>query len=173
MSVISLVIAMADNGVIGRDGKLPWRIPEDMRHFKALTIGKPCVMGRKTWDSLPRKPLPDRPNIVITRDCDFCAEGAVVVHSLDEALSCTGGATEICVIGGAEIYKTALPRAGLVHLTRVHSDVDGDARMLPFDPAIWDETARENHKTSGGLSYSFVTLERRNAALMGNSKTAI
>ena len=161
MSVVSFVLAMADNGVIGRNGRLPWRIPEDMRRFKALTVGKPCIMGRKTWDSLPRKPLPDRPNIVITRDKDFRAEGAVLVHSLDEAVARAGGATEICIIGGADIYRAALPRAGRIHLTEVHADVEGDTRLAPFDRASWRETVREDHVTADGLRYSYVTLERR------------
>lgn len=161
MSVISLVVAMADSGVIGKDGKLPWRIPEDMRHFKALTIGKPCIMGRKTWDSLPKKPLPERPNIVVTRDGDFRADGAVVVHSLDEALVRASDAAEICVIGGAEIYRAALPRAGRIHLTEVHANVEGDTRLAPFDRAHWSETGREDHATADGLRYSYVTLERR------------
>jgi dihydrofolate reductase len=161
VSIISLVIAMADNGVIGKDGALPWRIPEDMRRFKALTIGKPCVMGRKTWDSLPRKPLPDRLNIVVTRDRSFRAGGAVVVHSLDEALSRAGDVPEICIIGGAEIYKAALPHADLVHLTKVHGAIDGDTRLPPFDLNAWHETECEDRATAEGLRYSYVTLERR------------
>jgi dihydrofolate reductase len=156
--IVSLVVARADNGVIGKDGALPWRIPEDMRRFKALTMGKPIVMGRKTWDSLPRKPLPGRDNIVVTRDTSFAAPGAIVVHSLGEALA--RAADEICVIGGAQIYAAALARADVVHLTEVHADVDGDARMAPFDRAAWRETAREDHTTAGGLSYSYVTLQR-------------
>ncbi len=157
--MISLVVAMSDNGVIGRDGAIPWRIPEDMRRFKALTLGKPCVMGRRTWDSLPKKPLPGRDNIVVTRDRDFSAEGASVVHSLDEAFA--RAAPEICVIGGAEIYRSALPRADVVHLTQVHGDFDGDTRMPRFDPSEWRETAREDHATAEGLRYSYVTLERK------------
>lgn len=161
MSIISLVVAMADNGVIGKDGRLPWRIREDMRRFKALTVGKPCIMGRRTWDSLPKKPLPQRPNVVVTRDRDFRADGAVVVHSLDEALLRAGDAAEICVIGGAEIYKAALPRAGRIHLTQVHADVEGDTHLAPFDCENWSETWREDHATADGLRYSYVTLERR------------
>lgn len=161
MSVVSLVVAMADNGVIGANGALPWRIADDMRRFKALTVGKPCIMGRKTWDSLPRKPLPGRGNIVVTRDADFRADGAIVVHSLDDALACAATAGEACVIGGAEIYRAALARATLVHLTEVHADVEGDTRMPLFDRALWRETAREDHATQEGLSYSYVTLERR------------
>ena len=156
--MISLVVAMADNGVIGKDGALPWRIPEDMRRFKALTLGKPCVMGRKTWDSLPRKPLPGRDNIIVTRDPGFAAPGAIVAHSLDDALA--REAPEICVIGGVAIFAAALGRADVVHLTEVHADVDGDVRMPLFDRALWRETAREDHETADGLCYSYVTLER-------------
>jgi dihydrofolate reductase len=155
---ISLVLAMADNGVIGAQGALPWRIADDMKRFKALTMGKPIVMGRKTWDSLPRKPLPGRTNIVVTRDTAWHADGAVVVHSLDEALA--RDAEEIAIIGGAEIYKAALPRADIVHLTQVHADFDGDAHMPVFDAAQWREIAREDHATPEDLRYSYVTLEK-------------
>jgi dihydrofolate reductase len=161
MSVVSLVVAQADNGVIGRGGGLPWRIADDLRRFKALTLGKPCIMGRKTWESLPKKPLLGRDNVVVTRDPDFRADGAVVVHSLDEAFARLGEAPEICVIGGAEIYRAALPRATCIRLTEVHAEIEGDTRMPLFDRSTWRETAREDHATPGGLSYSYVTLERR------------
>jgi dihydrofolate reductase len=161
MSRVSLVLAMASNGMIGVDGGMPWRIPDDMKHFKAVTMGKPIVMGRKTWDSFPKKPLPGRTNIVVTRDPDWRGEGAVAVHTLDAALA--RDAEEIAVIGGAQIYKLALPRADLVHLTQVHRDFAGDTHMPPFDNAVWRETAREDHATPEGLAYSFVTLERRAA----------
>lgn len=161
MSTISLVLAMADNGVIGKDGRLPWRIADDMRRFKALTIGKPCIMGRKTWESLPRTPLPGRDNIVVTRDEAFHAAGAIVVHSMGEAFERAGNAEEICVIGGADVYRAALPRATRIHLTQVHGDVEGDTRMATFDPAQWRETAREDHAAPDGLRFSYVTLERR------------
>jgi dihydrofolate reductase len=161
MSRISLVLAMASNGVIGASGAIPWRIPEDMKHFKAVTMGKPIIMGRKTWDSFPKKPLPGRANIVITRDPNWRGEGAVTVHSLDEAIGCAGDAEEIAVIGGAEIYKLSLPRADLIHLTEVHGDFAGDTHMPPFEPSSWHETTREDHATSEGLRYSFATLERR------------
>ena len=160
MSVVSLVVAMADNGVIGKAGRLPWRIPDDMRRFKALTLGKPCVMGRKTWESLPKKPLPGRLNIVVTREKGYRAEGATVVHSLDEALAHAGDADEICVIGGVGIYRAALSRASLVHLTQVHGDIDGDTRMPLFDRTQWRETAREDHATPEGLRFSYVTLAK-------------
>ncbi|MGA9794650.1 MAG: dihydrofolate reductase [Rhizomicrobium sp.] len=161
MSRVSLVLAMASNGMIGVDGGMPWRIPDDMKHFKSVTMGKPIVMGRKTWDSFPKKPLPGRTNIVVTRDADWRGEGAVAVHTLDAALA--RDAEEIAVIGGAQIYKLALPRADLVHLTQVHRDFAGDTHMPPFDDAVWRETAREDHATPEGLAYSFVTLERRAA----------
>lgn len=161
--MISLVLAMAENGIIGNAGAIPWRIPADMRRFKALTMGKPIVMGRKTWDSFPKKPLPGRTNIVITRDTRFAAHGAVVVHSLEDALARARreSTDEIMIVGGAEIYLAALPLAGRVHLTEVHIEAEGDARMPKFDPAVWRETARETHRTDQGLEFSYVTLERR------------
>ena len=161
MTHISLILAMSSNGVIGADGALPWRIAEDMRRFKALTMGKPCIMGRKTWDSLPKKPLPGRINIVVTRDAHFAADGAVVVHSVDDALALAAAEKpdEIMVIGGAEIYKAALPRATRIHLTEVEGDFEGDARMPPFDPAVWKEVSRERH-VSDGVAFSYVTLQK-------------
>jgi dihydrofolate reductase len=159
---ISLVLAMAANGVIGQNGALPWRIPEDMRRFKSLTMGKPCIMGRKTWDSLPKKPLPGRTNIVITRDRNFAADGAVVVNSLDDALSRAAAENpdEIMIIGGAEIYKAVLPRATRIHLTEVQGNFEGDAHMPPFDSAVWKEISRERH-TLDAIAFSYVTLEKR------------
>jgi dihydrofolate reductase len=163
-AILSLALARADNGVIGRAGGLPWRIPDDMRRFKALTLGKPCIMGRKTWDSLPRKPLPGRTNIVVTRDESFRAEDAVVVRSLDDAIAQAEqeNSEEIMVIGGAEIYRAALPLANRIHLTEVHGAFDGDVVMPPFDAAEWMEVAREDRPATeaDGPSYSFVTLER-------------
>lgn len=152
---------MASNGIIGSNGALPWRIPEDMRRFKSLTMGKPCIMGRKTWDSLPKKPLQGRTNIVITRDANFAGEGAVVVNSLDDALARAAAENpdEIMIIGGAEIYKAVLPRATRIHLTEVEGNFEGDARMEPFDPAVWKEISRERHP--GDIAFSYVTLERK------------
>ncbi len=162
MSVIALVVAIAQNGVIGDKGKIPWRIADDMKHFKAVTLGKPCIMGRKTWDSLPKKPLPGRTNIVITRDSAFVAEGAVVARSLDDALAHARAenAPEIAIAGGAEIYAAILPRADRIYLTQVHAEFDGDARLDLFDLHDWRETSREDRATPEGLRYSFVTLER-------------
>jgi dihydrofolate reductase len=164
-AIVSLVIARAANGVIGQRGQIPWRIPADMKHFKAVTIGKPCIMGRKTWDSLPKKPLPGRTNIVLTRDENFCEEGAVVVHALEEALARAEAESpaEITMIGGADVYLVALPRAARIYLTEVHGVFEGDVYMPPFDALEWKEVARDDHAASetGMPAFSFVILERR------------
>jgi len=163
-AILSLVVARATNGVIGQYGNIPWRIPADMKHFKAITLGKPCIMGRKTWDSLPNKPLPGRTNIVLTRDPALVASGAVVAHTLEDALvrAQAESPEEIAVIGGADIYAAALPRAFRIHLTEVHGAFEGDVHMPPFDPTEWKEVWRENHVgDSGTPAYSFVRLERR------------
>jgi dihydrofolate reductase len=152
---LTLILAMAENGVIGKDGLIPWRIPEDLKRFKALTLGKPVIMGRKTWDSLPRKPLPERRNIVVTRKEDWQAAGAETL-ALDEALKLENA----MVIGGAEIYRAALPNADRIELTEVHRAFDGDA-IFSFDRSGWREIARERHETADGLPYSFVTLTRQ------------
>ncbi|HEY2070244.1 MAG TPA: dihydrofolate reductase [Rhizomicrobium sp.] len=157
--MIVLVLARASNGIIGAQGVIPWRIADDMKRFKALTLGKPIVMGRKTWNSLPKKPLPGRTNIVVTRDLNWKADGAVVAHSLDEAIAKAGDG-DIAIIGGAEIYREALPRADVIELTEVGRDFEGDTHVPPFDPAHWRETFREDHQTTEGLPFSFVTLER-------------
>ena len=150
---VTLILAAAENGVIGKDGAIPWHISDDLKRFKALTLGKDVVMGRKTWDSLPRKPLPGRRNIVVTRDSDWRADGAESM-SLDQALALP----DVFVIGGAEIYRLALTRADRIELTEVHKAFDGDARF-DLDLKEWRETAREDHVTPEGLRYSFVTLD--------------
>ena len=159
---IVLVLAMSDNGVIGERGGLPWRIPDDMKRFKRLTLGKPIIMGRKTWDSFPKKPLPRRTNIVVTRDRSWRAEGAVAVHAFDEALAKarSENPSEIAVVGGAAIYQAALPLADRIELTEVHITASGDTHLPPFDKKAWRETAREDHTTADGLNFSYVTLER-------------
>jgi dihydrofolate reductase len=164
MNRIALILAMADNGVIGNGGGIPWRLPDDMRRFKALTLGKPNIMGRKTWESLPKKPLPGRTNIVVTRDGNYRADGATVVATLDEALgrAKAENPTEIMVIGGAEIYRAALPFATRIELTEIHARIEGDTTFA-FDRAGWNEVAREDNKTEAGLAYSFVTLQRTNS----------
>jgi dihydrofolate reductase len=161
-AAIVLVLAVADNGVIGDRGGIPWRIPADMKRFKALTIGKPLVMGRKTWESFPKRPLPGRTNIVITRDAAYRAAGAAVAHSLDDALTRAAAEhpAEICIAGGAEIYREALPRAARIELTEVHMAPPGDTHFPPFDRTVWHEIARAEHATAEGLRYSYVTLER-------------
>lgn len=147
---IVFVIARAENGVIGRDGALPWRLPEDLKRFKTLTMGAPMIMGRKTFESLP-KLLPGRRHIVLTRG-DWQAEGAEVARTVEEALKLVGG-PRASVIGGAEIYRLFLPVADRIELTEVHGRPEGDAAMPPF--AGWREAAREDHE-----GYSFVTLVR-------------
>jgi dihydrofolate reductase len=160
---IILIVAVAENGVIGNKGALPWRIPEDLKRFKALTMGKPCIMGRKTWDSLPKKPLPGRANIVVTRDSSFRPDGAEAAHSFDEALglAARGTAAEIMIIGGAAIFAAALPLAQRIELTEIMAAPEGDAFMPPFDRADWQEARREGPHEAGALRYAFVTLERR------------
>jgi dihydrofolate reductase len=157
VSEIVLVLAVADNDVIGKDGGIPWHISDDMKRFKALTLGHTVVMGRKTWDSLPKKPLPGRVNVVVTRQKDWHAEGARTASSLGQATSGTSGV--VMIIGGGEIYERALPLASRIELTEVHRDFDGDARFV-LDRKGWHETTREEHVTPDGLSYSYVTLTR-------------
>ena len=157
MSEVVLVVAAARNGVIGKDGAIPWHISDDLKRFKALTMGHTVVMGRKTWDSLPRKPLPGRANVVVTRQPGWRADGAVRAGSLGQAVEGTSG--PVFVIGGAQIYDIALAHAVRIELTEVHGDFDGDARFA-FDRAAWRETAREDHVTPDGLRYSYLTLVR-------------
>ncbi|MFC3712064.1 dihydrofolate reductase [Sphingoaurantiacus capsulatus] len=163
--VISFVVARADNGVIGRDNALPWHLPADLKHFKRLTVGKPVVMGRKTFDSIG-KPLPGRHNIVLTRDAEWRAEGVTVVSNLAEAVAAAGldpksRAEEVMIIGGAAVYAEALPLATRVYLTEVHEAPEGDTLLPAFDAARWREVAREDHPAEDGKpAHSFVTLER-------------
>jgi dihydrofolate reductase len=157
MSEIVLVVAIADNGVIGKNGGIPWHISADLKRFKALTLGHTIVMGRKTWDSLPKKPLPGRVNVVVTRQTDWRAEGAITASSLGQATAGTSGT--VMVIGGEEIYQRALPMASRIELTEVHKAFAGDAKF-DLDRRGWRETAREDHVTADGLAYSYVTLTR-------------
>lgn len=157
---ISLIVAVAENGVIGRDGDLPWRIPADLKFFKDTTTGHPIVMGRKTHQSIGRA-LPGRTNIVVTRDPEFSGDDIAVVGDLDSALAAAGEADEVMVIGGAQIYAMALPRAKRIYLTEVHIAADGDTRFPELDRGIWSETARVDHPAEGDIpAFSFVTLER-------------
>jgi len=157
--VLTFHLARADNGVIGRDGRLPWHLPADLKRFKAQTMGKPMIMGRKTFESFP-SPLPGRRHIVLTRDRQWRAEGAEVAHDRAEALA-LANAAEVAVIGGAEIFALYLPDADRIELTEVHAAAEGDTVMAPFSPLEWRETFREDHRQEAGRpAYSFVTLER-------------
>ena len=161
MPRINLIFARAANGVIGKDNAMPWHLPEDLAHFKRLTQGRPVIMGRKTWDSLPPrfKPLPGRTNIVVTRQTDWRAEGAVTAHSLPAAVAQAAEAPDIWVIGGAEIYAQALPLAQRIEVTEIAQDFEGDAHA-PVLGAEWHETARTAQQSSTGLAFSFVTYEK-------------
>jgi dihydrofolate reductase len=165
---LAIIVAVAENGVIGRNNALPWHLPEDLQYFKRVTMGKPIVMGRKTFESIGR-PLPGRTNIVITRQRDFSAEGVKVVSNLDaalelaEAVALIDGADELMVIGGAEIYGVAMPRATRLYLTRVHAAVDGDAYLPEIDWSAWHEVSRQSWPATAAnpYPYSFVVFERR------------
>ena len=155
---LKLIYARSRNGVIGREGQLPWHLPADLAHFKQTTLGQAVVMGRKTWDSLPERfrPLPGRTNIVITRQKDWQAAGALVAHSLDQAMALCPESEPLWVIGGAEVYAQALPLASTVVVTEIDMDVQGDAHA-PHLGAEWIEMSRQIHSNEGGLGYSFVT----------------
>jgi dihydrofolate reductase len=157
---IAIVVAVAKNNVIGRQNALPWRLPDDLRRFKALTLGKPVVMGRKTFDSIG-KPLPGRQNIVLSRQPQFAIDGCTVCASLDDALAVATSAEEICVIGGEAIFRAALPRTERLYLTQVHANVEGDV-FFPELSGEWRETHREEHAADDRHAYafSFVDFER-------------
>ena len=166
---IVLIAAVADNGVIGADNTIPWRLKSDMRRLKAMTVGRPVVMGRKTYVSLPRRPLPGRTNIVITRDAAFRAEGAVVTTSFgNAALVARGDALrrnvgEIAIIGGAEIYAQFMAAADRLEMTEVHIRPEGDTHFPPIDAALWQEIARQRHPAGpdDNAEFSYVTYRRR------------
>jgi len=165
---IVLIVAVAENGVIGADGAMPWRLKSDMQRFKALTLDKPVVMGRKTFASIGR-PLPRRTNIVVTRDKAFRAAGVVVTHSFADAMAVATGdalrrfATEIAIIGGVEIYAQWMGRADRLEITEVHARPDGDTRFAAIDPTDWEEVARVRNPAGSGDSadFSYVTFRRR------------
>ena len=161
MSEIVLIAAMAKNRVIGIDNRLPWRLPDDLQHFKKMTMGHSIVMGRKTWESLPGV-LSDRRHIVITRDKGFQAEAAVVVYSIEEALDLVAENEPVFIVGGGNLYQQLLPRADRMELTLVDAEPDGDAYFPQWDEAVWKETKREHHAADERHSYAFdfVTLER-------------
>jgi dihydrofolate reductase len=159
---LGLIYAHARNGVIGKDGILPWHLPEDLAHFKRTTLGAPVIMGRKTWDSLPPRfrPLPGRKNVVITRDASWQAPGADRAGSLQEAIALCAGADVAWITGGAEIFRQAIPHADLAVVTEIEADYEGDVHAPPLGPD-WRETARERHVSSAGIAYSFVTFRRK------------
>ena len=160
MTALALIAAVARNGVIGSGNALPWRLPADLQRFRALTRGHSVIMGRKTWESLGR-PLGQRQNIVVTRQQDYVADGAIVKSSLDEALNAATLPAPVFCIGGGELYALALPRATTLHKTEINQDFAGDTRFPDVDPASWRETAREDHLAPEGFAYAFVTYERR------------
>lgn len=155
MPKITLIAAYAARRCIGINNTMPWHLPEDFAFFKSYTTGKPVIMGRKTWESLPRKPLPGRQNIVITRQ-DYQAEGAQTAASLEDALALCQGVEEVIIMGGAQIYAQALPIATDLRLTEVGLDVDGDAFFPEFSTETWQEASRENHVSAKGIEYAFV-----------------
>ncbi len=159
--MISLIVAVSANGVIGRGGELPWHLSDDLKRFKQLTLGKPIVMGRKTFESIGRA-LPGRQNIVLTRQLEFVADTCEVVSSVDAAIATAGDTGEVMVIGGSEVYKLFLPLAERIYMTRVHMDIDGDARFPELDDQQWQETKREHHDADDSNEYEFTTsvLER-------------
>ncbi len=159
--LLSFVVAMADNRVIGRAGGLPWHLRADLRYFKRITMGKPIIMGRRTHESIGR-PLPGRHNIVISRNPAYQAPGCTVVDSTDAALTTAGAAEEIMIIGGGSLYRETLPRASRLYLTEVHASPEGDVTFPELDPAEWREVSRESHPADAANDhpYSFVVLER-------------
>jgi dihydrofolate reductase len=165
-AALELVVAVAENDVIGRGNRLPWHLPADLRHFKSLTLGKPVLMGRRTYVSIG-KALPGRMNIVLSRSADFSADDCVVAKTLDEARIAAGARSALMVIGGAEIYRQCLPLASRIHLTLIHTQIqDGDTLFAGWRGAEWDESSRERHEADdkNGYAYSFITLERMRPA---------
>jgi dihydrofolate reductase len=162
--LISLLVAASENGVIGRDHGMPWHLPDDLKHFKALTLGKPVLMGRRTYQSIGR-PLPGRTNLVLTRATDWSVAGVTVVADLDAAIRAAGAAPELVVAGGAQVYALALPRATRIYLTRIHAIIEGDTRLPELDLHRWHEVSRVLHPVDARHPYamSFVTLERHPA----------
>lgn len=156
--IISIIAAMGRNKVIGKNNCLPWKLPADMKRFKELTMAKPVIMGRKTFESI-KKPLPNRKNIIITRDKDYQAENCIIVHSVKEALKSTEGNEETMIIGGAEIFKEFLPMANKMYLTLIDEVFEGDAYFPDYNESDWKEVYKEEYE-SDGYKYAFVNLER-------------
>lgn len=164
MTIVALVVAVADNGTIGRDGALPWHLPDDLRRFKAITMGAPVVMGRRTYESIGR-PLPGRHNIVVSRNPAWRAEGVTPVRDLPAALAAAGDAPQVMIIGGAALYAEALPLAQRIYLTRVHAAVDGDVRFPPLERRDWRVASSERRAADTRHAYpmTFEVLERLGA----------
>ena len=162
---VALIAAIAANRVIGAGNRIPWRLAADLRRFRALTVGHAVIMGRKTWESLPRA-LPDRQNIVVTRQSGYAAKSAEIAGSFDEAISLVRLPEPVFCIGGGELYRAALPRADTLHLTEIARDFEGDAEFPPLQDGVWRETAREPHASEGpdGFDYAYVTYERARRA---------
>lgn len=160
MSRLSIIVAVAENGVIGAQNRLPWRLPDDLQRFKALTLGKPVLMGRRTFESIG-KPLPGRVNIVVTRRSQLAIEGCVVVQSVAAGLA-VAAAPEVVVIGGAQIFAQTLPSTSTIHLTRIHARVEGDVYFPALDPGEWHETQTEHHPADDRHqhAFTFITLRR-------------
>ena len=160
--IISLIAAMAENRVIGINNQLPWKLPADMKWFKEKTMGKPIIMGRKTFESFGGKALPGRQNIIITKNRDYTVEGAIVVHSIDEALNVAEPKEEVMIIGGASFYEQMLPAANRFYLTIIHNNFEGDTSFPPFEMNEWTEVFRKYHDTDEKNSYpfTFLILER-------------
>ena len=165
--IVAVVVAVAENGVIGRAGGLPWRIPSEMGHFRRVTLDKPVIMGRKTFGSL-KKPLAQRDNIVLTHNREYAPQGAIAVESVEQALKVAGdcamarAAKEIMVIGGAAIYAALLPRAARIYFTRVHASPDGDVSFPELDPGLWSEVSSEHHpsRENDEFDYTISVFER-------------
>src|SRR5687768_7725080 len=161
MPKLTIIVAVADNGVIGSGNQLPWRLPDDLKRFKALSLGKPVVMGRKTYDSIGR-PLPGRLNIIVSRQRNLQVAGCQVVSSLAEAIAAAEGAPEIVIVGGADIYRQVLPQVATIHLTRVHADIPGDVLFPKLAENEWREVATEYHPADDrhAHAFTFSTLAR-------------
>ncbi len=159
--MVSIIVAMAENRVIGNDNSLPWHLPADLKHFKAMTIGKPIIMGRKTWESLPGK-LPERTHIIVTANRHYQVDGCTVVHSLEQAIEAAGDVPEVMIVGGAMLYGQALPLADRIYLTLVDTQIEGDTLFPDYDPGQWQEDGRESHPSDAKNphAYSFVILSR-------------
>lgn len=157
---VAYVVAMDDNRLIGRDNDLPWRLPDDMAWFRRQTMGKPCIMGRKTYDSLPPRfrPLPGRLNIVVTRNVDYKAPGAIVAHSVEEALSAAGEVEEIVIVGGADLFRRLMPVVNRLYLTQIHGTAEGDVFFTEYDHVRWREVYRQEHSTDERHPYAFTWL---------------